>query len=95
MFGGCRGICMMRKSLGGPEDLSVMPSYLGHLFRVVYYGYDDFDYDALLQNLRDHTEREAVYKKCRDHMGMHMVPDADNDRIHRQQYSTHLLPHDE
>ncbi len=85
---------MMRKSLGSPDDLSVMPSYLGHLFRLVYFGYDNFDYDAYLSNSEDHSMRDAAWKKCRDHMGMHMTPDADNDRIQRQQYSKHLLPED-
>lgn len=85
----------MRKSLGSPEDLNVMPSYLGRLFRLTYYGYDSFNYNDYTRNLKDHTEREAMWKKCRDHMGMHMVRDADSDRKQRQQYSNHLLPPDE
>ena len=85
----------MRKSLGAPEDLSVMPSYLGHLFRLVYFGYDDFDYDALTRNAGDRQGAEAAWSKCRAHMGMHSVPDVDQERVQRQQYSKHLLPPDE
>ena len=43
----CRGICMLRKNLNSPSDLSKMPSLLGRIFRIAMYGRDDFDYAAL------------------------------------------------
>ncbi len=87
-----RGICMMRKHLGTPEDLDVMPSYLGHIFRLSYYGSDNFDYGKYLKSGSTDEERDASWKKCRDHMGMYMTPDPDYEREHRQQYTRHHLP---
>ncbi len=82
----------MRKALNAPEDLQYLPSYLGHIFRLVYFGYDDFDYARLLsRQTQDHSLRDQAWKQCRDHMGMHSTPDEGNDRIHRQQYTKHLL----
>lgn len=82
---------MMRKQLGSPEDLERMPSYLGHVFRLTYYGHDSFDYAKLINAASD-GERDASWQKCREQLGMHMVPDPDYDALHRQQYTKHHLP---
>ena len=82
---------MMRKQLGSPEDLDVMPSYLGRVFRLAYYGYDSFDYAKWIDVATD-EERDSAWNKCRSQLGMHSVPDEDYDREHRQQFTTHHLP---
>lgn len=81
------GICMMRKNLASPKDLDFMPSFLGHLFRMAYYGYDDFSY---LHNWYNTSvaEKNELWKSCRDHFGMHMTPDADDNS--RQQYISNI-----
>ena len=82
---------MMRKQLGAPEDLESLPSYLGHVFRLAYFGFDSFDYSSLLSSVDD-SSRDQQYGKCRAAMGMHSTPDKDYENTHRQQYSKHHLP---
>lgn len=62
---------MMRKSLGGPQDLEKMPSFLGHLFRLAFFGVDSFDYDHMLKAKED-SVRVQAYQACRNHLGMYM-----------------------
>lgn len=91
----CRGICMMRKNLGGPEDLytALGPSFLGHVFRMAYYGYDDYyakyaiEQSPAKKPVQQWTREEYLqsFQTCRNRMGMHMTPDKD-DRS-RQQYT--------
>jgi hypothetical protein len=89
---------MMRKQLGSPEDLDKLPSYLGHIFRLSYYGYDSFNYEQHINAVSGSTEvekdleRDRVWKKCRDEMGMYGIPDRNYELQHRQQYSRHHLP---
>lgn len=84
-----RGLSMLRKQLQSPEDLNVMPSFLGHVFRLIYYGYDDFDYQAVWKASAD--DKLKAYRQCRDRLGMHTPPDklTQDERTHphmRQQY---------
>lgn len=80
---GCSGICMMRKQLSSPADLQYMPSFLGHVFRLAYFGYDDYNYDQAAK--LDVEGKHALWSKCRSHFGMHSVPDRDDKS--RQQYT--------
>jgi len=93
---GVRGVNMMRKSLGSPDDLKYLPSLLGSIFRQAYFGVDSFDYAAVSANTEEQTK---AWKSCRDHMGMHSSPDDlivfggagageafKNTPVHRQQY---------
>ncbi len=86
----CRGICMMRKALGSPEDLHKLPSLLGRIFRIAMYGKDDFDYSVLYKSTA--SEKNGAWKVCRDGMGMHSGPEKDvstvDDGSTRQQYVT-------
>jgi len=74
---------MMRKSLGSPKDFDYMPSFLGHVFRMAYYGHDDFPYEQHWYNTTV-GEKNHIWKSCRDHFGMHLTPDRDDNS--RQQY---------
>lgn len=78
-----RGICMLRKSLSGPTDLEFMPSLLGHIFRIAYYGFDKYDYKTALE--ASVVEKDKLWKNCRHHFGMHSVPDQYDKS--RQQYT--------
>jgi hypothetical protein len=84
----CRGICMMRKSLGSPQDLDKLPSLLGRIFRIALYGRDSFDYTTPYGASEE--TKLAAWKSCRDAMGMHSVPERDvstvEDGSTRQQY---------
>ena len=73
---------MLRKSLGGPQDLDKMPSILGRIFRIALYGVDDYDYTSLV-TATDEVKLTA-WKKCRDSFGMHATYDFDDTS--RQQY---------
>jgi hypothetical protein len=84
-----RGLCMLRKQLTGPADLAQLPSFLGHVFRVAYWGYDAYDYKALFADSED--KRLQAYRACRNFLGMHTPPDqlsAQEQRLpaYRQQY---------
>ncbi|RYH30465.1 hypothetical protein EON65_05100 [archaeon] len=84
-----RGTSMLRRQLNSPDELAKMPSYLGHIFRLAYYGQDDFDYEAL--HAASEAERLAAYTKCREFLGMHTPPDQLQDHEQhlpwfRQQY---------
>lgn len=76
----------MRKLLISPEDLQFMPSFLGHKFRLIYYGKDDFDYYKLFTLTFD--EQLDIYKKCKDHFGMYSIPDNLDIESPRQQYTS-------
>jgi hypothetical protein len=90
-----RGICMMRKNLGGPEDLytALGPSFIGHLFRLAYFGYDDYyavyakTQSPYKKPVNEWTREEYLqqFQTCRSRMGMHMTPDRDDPS--RQQYT--------
>ena len=43
-----RGLSMIRKNLQHPNDLKLMPSFLGSIFRVAIDGVDTFDYETLV-----------------------------------------------
>jgi hypothetical protein len=85
---------MMRKNLGGPEDLysALGPSFLGHLFRMAYYGYDDYyakyaiEQSPAKKSFQEWGPEEYLqhFQTCRNRMGMHMSPDKDDPS--RQQY---------
>lgn len=80
-----RGLSMLRKHLNSPADLEKMPSFLGHVFRLAYYGKDDFDYTAL----KDGSDalRLDKYKTCREFLGMYTPPEEVSKLPHeRQQY---------
>jgi hypothetical protein len=70
----------MRKNLHGYDDLTEMPSFLGHIFRIAAFGYDDFNYMALV-NADDNTKLQK-WMSCRHRMGMFSSP-SENER---QQY---------
>lgn len=74
---------MLRKALGSPEDLNKMPSLLGRIFRIALYGYDTFDYSPFING--DSSMKQAAWKSCKDHLGMHFTPDIDDKT--RQQYT--------
>lgn len=86
---------MMRKNLGGPEDLysALGPSFLGHVFRMAYFGYDDYYAKYAIEQSPakkpvqqwTHEDKVQSFQTCRNRMGMHMTPDKD-DRS-RQQYT--------
>lgn len=77
-----RGLCMMRKTLNGPADLTKMPSLLGSVFRLAALGEDTFDYGAL-EKASDAAKDEA-WTTCRNLLGMHTPPDLGDSA--RQQY---------
>ena len=84
-----RGLCFMRKTLGGPADLAKMPSLLGSVFRQAISGGEDaFDYSALER--ADDAAKEEAWASCRNQLGMHTPPDL-GDRS-RQQYVASALP---
>jgi hypothetical protein len=73
---------MLRKNLGGPQDLENMPSFLGRIFRIAMYGVDNFDYLQLVKATDD--AKLDAWKKCRNAFGMHATYDFDDTS--RQQY---------
>ncbi len=77
---------MMRKHLGSPDDLQKMPSLLGRIFRIALYGRDDFNYAQFFSGVATDETRNAAWKTCRDHLGMHSTPDPDDKN--RQQYTS-------
>lgn len=74
---------MLRKHLSGPDDLKKMPSLLGRIFRIALYGHDSFDYSPFVTGGND--VRQAVWKGCKEHLGMHLTVDPDDKS--RQQYT--------
>jgi hypothetical protein len=79
-----RGLCMLRKQLGNPNDLQHLPSFLGHIFRIAYYGIDHYDYTNSTL-LSSSEEKLQMWQKCRNLLGMYNVPDKDDKS--RQQYT--------
>jgi hypothetical protein len=75
---------MMRKSLSSPSQFEKMPSYLGHLFRLSYYQEDNYPYSDVILKYNV-EEKNKLFQQCRDHFGLHSVPDRD-DKETRQQY---------
>lgn len=65
----------MRKQLNSPQDLytSLGPSFLGHVFRLAYFGYDDY---YAQKNVLAWTadEQWTQYSQCRQNLGMHTNP---------------------
>jgi hypothetical protein len=66
---------MMRKNLRGPDDLKLMPSLLGGIFRrsISSNGHDSFDYAALVA--ASNADKLAAWAACRSHLGMYSNPD--------------------
>jgi len=86
-----RGLCMMRKTLGGPADLSKLPSLLGSVFRTAISGADTFDYEALA-TASDGVKEES-WTACRNLLGMHTpFPDVGDKSSSRQQYMGYSIP---
>jgi hypothetical protein len=81
---------MIRRNLRGPEDLQLIPSLLGGLFRraISVTAEDTFDYASLVRASND--VKLAAWKKCRDHLGMYSNPDDRSAYVsgksERQQY---------
>lgn len=76
---GARGYCMMRKNLGGPNDLNDLSSLLGHYFRLAYFHQDNFDYQNLVKMSLD--DKLKLWTNCKNKFGIHYTPNDD-----RQQY---------
>jgi len=99
-----RGLCMLRKNLRGPDDLALMPSLLGSIFRVALRGHDSFDYLSLLEGkrtqdtaassgiFRDLSDRKLqAWNGCRAHLGVLSTPEDRGPYLSpdaRQQYTT-------
>ncbi len=81
----CRGYCDIQHLLKSPEDLQMMPSLLGRIFRIALYGRDDFNYQQYLeQSAAGDAVRNTAWKTCRDHLSMHATQDPNDKK--RQQY---------
>jgi hypothetical protein len=65
-------ICMLRKWLGGPQDFSFMPSWLGGIFRRIAYGVDGYDYEVNEAMYREKNVGKALklWDECRMQLGM-------------------------
>jgi hypothetical protein len=69
-----RGVSMLRKNLGGVDDLKYMPSLLGSIFRTAFSnGVDTFNYDNVINMSND--EKLKNWEECRNHFGMVSSPD--------------------
>ena len=68
------GLCMIYKNLRGPEDLQMLPSLLGSIFRMAIFGKDSYDYAGLLNTAKhgkNHTDLKLqAWYDCRAHLGM-------------------------
>ena len=66
-------LCMLRKWLGGPQDFSFMPSWLGRVFRLsTYRGDDSYDYtvNEALYDKGDTKKALQLWNDCRGNLGM-------------------------
>jgi hypothetical protein len=80
-----RGLCMIRKNLKSSEDVKLMPSLLGSLFRTALIGNDSFKYTAITTD----EERIDVWNKCRALFAMQSNPEDRGPYVSphaRQQY---------
>ncbi len=94
-----RGVAMLRKYLGGPQDLEKMPSYLGALWRrAIGNGIDKFDHDGIERLFSEKNTVKALetWTECRNILGMNTPVTESNflrNQPHdRQQYVTRNLP---
>ena len=103
---GVRGVAMLRQNLG-PDDLTTLPSFLGHIFRRATSpsGNDAYNYKPLYELYRNHEAESKqvqaleLWDQCRLMLGMHTPlerlaspREVEKDPSKRQQYVTSHLP---
>jgi hypothetical protein len=82
---------MIRKNLKSPEDLDLMPSLLGGLFRAALTGEDSYDYKSQAES--SNQQKIETWNKCRAAFGMTSNPEDKGPYVDwdaRQQYTALL-----